>query len=63
VDAPLAAGSIAQAAFSRSARWQRARHAITGRRTSVAMRRTASASAGEAIGNPASMMSTPSASS
>ena len=43
--------------------WQRARQAITGRRISVAMVRTASASAGEAIGKPASMMSTPSASS
>ena len=33
---------------------------MTGRRISVAMRRTDSASAGEAIGKPASMMSTPS---
>ena len=56
---PCAAGSIAHAARSRSARWQRARHATTGRRISVAILRTASASAGEAIGNPASMMSTP----
>ena len=41
----------------------RASAAITGRRTSRAICRTASESAGEAIGNPASMMSTPSASS
>src|SRR5262249_6646618 len=37
--------------------------AITGRRTICAICRTASESAGDAIGNPASMMSTPSASS
>ena len=36
---------------------------MTGRRTSRAICRTASASAGDAMGKPASMMSTPSASS
>ena len=41
----------------------RASAAITGRRTAAAICRTASESAGDAIGNPASMMSTPSASS
>src|SRR6267142_4346555 len=35
---PLSAGLIASAAFSRSAGWQRARHAMIGRRTSWAMR-------------------------
>src|SRR5262245_64215281 len=42
---------------------QRASAAITGRRTCLETWETASASAGEAIGKPASMMSTPSASS
>ena len=36
---------------------------MIGRRTAAATSRTASESAGEAMGNPASMMSTPSASS
>jgi len=58
-----AAGSSAQKVFSRSRRRHRARAAMVGRRISMAMRRTASASFGEAIGKPASMMSTPSASS
>ena len=42
---------------------ERASAAMVGRRTSAAICRTASASAGDAIGKPASMMSTPSASS
>src|SRR5437773_1418381 len=59
----FAAGSSAQKVFSRSRRRHRARAAMVGRRISVATRRTASASFGEAIGKPASMMSTPNASS
>jgi hypothetical protein len=46
-----------------SAAAQRASPAMMGRRTRVAITRTASASASEAMGNPASMTSTPSASS
>src|SRR5262245_32737231 len=42
---------------------QRASAAITGRRTARAICRVASESAGDAMGNPASMMSTPRASS
>ena len=58
-----AAGSRALPAASMSPGAQRASAAITGRRTSVATRRTDSASSWEAIGKPASMMSTPRASS
>ena len=58
-----AAGSSAHAARSMSARLQRASAAITGPLTCVDTVRTASASASDAIGNPASMMSTPSAAS
>ena len=57
------AGASARAASSMSCGRQRASAAMTGRRTSRAMCATASASAGDAIGKPASMMSTPSASS
>ena len=57
------AGASARAASSMSCRRVRASAAMTGRRTAVAICRTASESAGEAIGKPASMMSTPSASS
>ena len=57
------AGSSARAASSMSAGRQRASAAITGRRTSRATCRVASESAGDAMGKPASMMSTPSASS
>jgi hypothetical protein len=60
---PRAAGAMASPAQSMSPDAQRARAAITGRRVSFATRRTASASSTEAIGNPASMMSTPRASS
>src|SRR3954470_20723941 len=57
-----AAGSSALAAASMSRSRHRARAAMTGLRTSRATADTASASAGDAIGKPASMMSTPSAS-
>src|SRR5688572_9400625 len=55
------AGASAQPARSISPALQRARAAITGPRTWLAIIRTPSASASEAIGNPASMTSTPSA--
>src|SRR5262245_9936953 len=56
------AGASARAASSMSSVRHRASAAMTGRRTSRETCVTAFASAGEAIGNPASMMSTPSAS-
>ena len=58
-----AAGASDRAASSMSLFVVRASAAMTGRRTASAIWRTASASAGDAIGNPASMMSTPSRSS
>src|SRR5580693_9160289 len=56
------AGASARAASSMSSVRQRASAAITGRRTARETCETASASAADAMGKPASMMSTPSAS-
>ena len=57
------AGPSAWAASSMSCGLVRASAAMTGRRTLSAILCTASESAGDAMGNPASMMSTPSVSS
>ena len=54
------ASRTASAARSMSAAWARARPAMTGPCTSRAIARTAWKSPGEAIGNPASITSTPS---
>ena len=54
------ASRTASAARSMSAAWARARPAITGPCTSRAIARTAWKSPGDAIGNPASITSTPS---
>src|SRR5918993_4244878 len=54
------AGASAQPARSMSVLWQRASAAMTGPRTCVDTVRTASASASDAIGNPASSTSAPS---